>query len=204
MRIALFAIALAIAAPVSAQNVDETFDRITGERTIAYTADGSMDTSRPVFTFEGSFLGDKSSAAIVLAFVSAGEGGAVPRARFAACHDIDWLVDGQSLAAWAASHRGSVVDGEMIELIQQDVTVEWAVAVASAQEVRYRVCRDEYAFTSRDIEAFGRIAAKLKSATLTSSATRAGEPAAVSAKAVDYKGMSWRPKHQQSLFPTKN
>lgn len=197
MRIAFFAIALAIAAPVSAQSVSETFDRISGERIIAYTADGSMDTTRPVFTFEGSFVGDASSAAISLAFVSASEG--VPAPRFAACHNIDWFVDGRSLAARPASHRGSVVDGEMIELIEQDVTLEWAIAVADGQEVRYRVCRDEYAFTSRDIEAFGRIAAKLKSATLTSSATRPGQPAPPAAKEVDYKGMNWRPKHPGSF-----
>jgi len=204
MRIALFAIALTIAVPVSAQSVDETFDRISGERTIAYTADGSMDTARPVFTFEGSFVGDTSSAAIRLAFVSASDGGGVPAPRFAACHDIDWFADGLSLAARPASHRGSAVDGEMIELIEQDVTLEWATAVANAQEVRYRVCRNEYAFTSRDIEAFGRIASKLKSATLTSSATRAGESAPAAAKQVDYKGMNWRPKHQESLFPNRN
>lgn len=199
MRIVFFAIALAIAAPVSAQTVSETFDRISGERTIAYTADGSMDTSRPVFTFEGSFVGDTSSAAISLAFVSSSENGGVPTPRFAACHNIDWFVDGRTLAARPASHRGSVVDGEMIELVEQDVTLEWASAVANAQEVRYRVCRDEYAFTSRDIEAFGRIAAKLKSATLTSSATRPGQPAPPAAKEVDYKGMNWRPKHPGSF-----
>lgn len=199
MRIAFFAIALVIAAPVSAQAVRETFDRISGERTVAYTADGSMDTARPVFTFEGRFVGDASFAAISLAFVSSSEGGGVPAPRFAACHNIDWFVDGRSLAARPASHRGSVVDGEMIELIDQDVTPLWATAIANAQDVRYRVCRDEYAFTSRDIEAFGRIAAKLKSATLTPSATRAGQPAPPAAKEVDYKGMNWRPKHPGSF-----
>lgn len=199
MRIALFAIVLAIAAPVSAQSVSETFDRISGERIVAYTADGSMDTTRPVLTFEGIFVGDKSSAAIGLAFVSASENGGVPAPRFAACHTIDWFVDGLPLAAGPASHRGSVVDGEMIELIGQDVTAPWATAIGNAQDVRYRVCREEYAFTSRDIEAFGRIAGKLKSATLTSSATRPGQPAPPAAKEVDYKGMNWRPKHPGSF-----
>lgn len=202
MRIVLsfpMALALAVAAPVSAQAVSENFDRITGERTIAYTADGSMDSARPVFTFEASFTRDASSALISLAFVSGGEGEGSPVARFTNCHGVVWLVDGGSLPTAPASHRGRVVDGEMIELIEQGVTLEWATAVASAQDVRYRVCRNEYAFTSRDIEAFGRIAAKLKSATLTSSATRAGQPSAAPKAEVEYKGMNWRPKHPGSF-----
>ena len=199
MRIAFFAIALVIAAPVTAQTVNETFDRISGERTLAYTADGSMDTARPVFTFEAILVGDASSASIRLAFVSANA------PRFAACHDIAWFVDGRSLTAEPASYRGSVVDGEMIELIDQNVTPSWATAIANAQDARYRVCRNEYAFSARDIEAFGRIANKLNGATLTS-ATQAGDPtpAPAAAKPVDYKGMNWRPKNQQSLFPTRN
>ena len=212
MRIALFAVsivlaptlALAIAAPASAQSVNESFDRVSGERTIAYTADGSMDAAKPVFTFEAAFTRDASSAVISLAFVSGGDGEGAPAPRFAACHGIAWLVDGRPLAVAPASHRGRVVDGEMIELVEQDVTLEWAIALSSAQDVRYRVCRDEYALTSRDIEAFGRIAAKLKSATLASTATRAAQPAAAPATEVDYKGMNWRPKHSGSMFPAKN
>jgi hypothetical protein len=197
------ALALAIAAPASAQTVNETFDRISGERTIAYTADGSMDAARPVVTFEAGFTRDASRAVISLAFVSGGAEGA-PAARFGACHGIDWAVDGRALAVAPASYRGRMVDGEMIEVIEQDVTLEWALAVANGQEVRYRVCRDEYAFTSRDIEAFGRIAAKLKSATMVSSATRAVRPGAAPATEVEYKGMNWRPKHPGSLFPARN
>jgi hypothetical protein len=201
MRIAFLAIALAIAAPVSAQNVSETFDRISGERAIAYTADGSMDTSMPVFTFEAILVGDASSSTINLAFVSANGGSGAAASRFSACHDIDWLVDGRPLHAGPTSYRGKVVDGEMIELIGQNVTPQWASAVGGAQDVRYRVCRNEYSFTHNDIEAFARIAAKLKSLVLSSPAAQADAPAAASAKEVEYKGMNWRPKHQQSLFP---
>lgn len=201
MRIALFAIALAVAAPVFAQNVSENFDRVSGERTVAYTADGSMDTTLPVFTFEAVFFGDASSSTINLAFVSTNEGSGAPASRFSSCHNIEWLVDGRSLPAGPASYRGKVVDGEMIELIGQNVTPEWASAVGSARDVRYRVCRNEYSFTYNDIEAFGRIAAKLKGATFSTSANRQGAPVAAPAKEVDYKGMNWRPKNQQSLFP---
>lgn len=203
MRIAFFAIALAIAAPVSAQAVSENLDRISGERTVAYTADGSMDTSMPVFTFEAVLVGDASSSTINLAFVSANEGSGAAAPRFSACHDIDWWVDGRPLPAGPTSYRGKVVDGEMIELIGQSVTPQWASAVGGAQDVRYRVCRNEYAFSHRDIEAFARIAAKLKGPLLSPSATRTGAPAAAPANEVDYKGMNWRPKHQQSLFPPK-
>lgn len=201
MRIALFAIALSIAAPAAAQNVSENFDRISGERTLAYTADGSMDTALPVFTFEAVFVGEGSSSTINLAFVSAGEGAGVPAPRFSACHNVEWFADGRPLPAGPASYRGKLVDGEMIELIGQTVSPEWASAIGSAQEVRYRVCRNEYSFTYNDIEAFARIAAKLKGATFSTSANRQGAPVAVPAKEVDYKGMNWRPKHQQSLFP---
>jgi hypothetical protein len=203
MRIALLAIALAMAAPVCAQTVSDNLDRISGERTVAYTADGSMDTSMPVFTFEAILVGDASLSTISLAFVSVDEGSGASAPRFSACHDIDWRVDGQPLPAGPTSYRGKVVDGEMIELIGQDVTPQWASAVGSAQDVRYRVCRNEYAFTRSDIEAFARIAAKLKVAALSPSATRAGTPATTSAKEVEYKGMNWRPKNQQSLFPSR-
>jgi hypothetical protein len=91
----------------------------------------------------------------------------------------------------------------MIELIGQNVTPQWASAVGSARDVRYSVCRNEYAFTRSDIEAFSRIAAKLKVTALSPSATRAGTPAAP-AKEVEYKGMNWRPKNQQSLFPSRH
>jgi hypothetical protein len=201
MRIAFFAIALAMAAPVSAQAVSESFDRISGERTIAYTADGSMDTSLPVLTFEAVLVGDASTSIINLAFVSASEGSEPSGPRFSACHHIDWLVDGRSLSAGPVSYRGKVVDGEMIELIDQTVTAQWASAVGGAQNVRYRVCRNEYVISSNDIEAFARIAAKLKGAVPSASATRAGASAPVPANAVEYKGMNWRPKHPQSLFP---
>lgn len=197
MRITFLAIALAIAAPVSAQNISENFDRISGERTVAYTADGSMDTNMPVFTFEAIFVGETSSSSINLAFVSSD----AAASRFSACHDIGWWVDGRPLPAGPTSYRGKVVDGEMIELIGQNVTPQWASAVGGAQDVRYRVCRNEYSFTHNDIEAFARIAAKLKSLVLSSSAAQADAPAAASAKEVEYKGMNWRPKHQQSLFP---
>ena len=201
MRIVFFAIALTIAEPVSAQNVSEDFDRISGERTVAYTADGSMDTNLPVVTFEAVFVGGASSSTINLAFVSTSQGSGAQTSRFSACHDIEWFVDGRSLPAGPASYRGKVVDGEMIELIGQNVSPEWASAVGSAHDVRYRVCRNEYSFTSNDIEAFSRISAKLKGASFSTSANREGAPVAGPAKEVDYKGMNWRPKHQQSLFP---
>ncbi|HEX7803617.1 MAG TPA: hypothetical protein VF471_12760 [Pseudoxanthomonas sp.] len=199
MRIAFFAVALAIAAPVSAQTVSDNLDRISGERTVAYTADGSMDTSMPVFTFEAVFIGDASSSAINLAFVSGNEGSGAAASRFSSCHNIDWFVDGRPLPAGPASYRGKVVDGEMIELIGQGVTPEWASAVGSAQDVRYRVCRKEYAFTHNDIEAFARIAAKLRGAVLSPSAARTGAPAPAPKSEVEYKGMNWRPKHPGSF-----
>lgn len=194
MRIASFAIALAIAAPVSAQTVTENFDRISGERTVAYTADGSMDTSMPVFTFEAIFVGETSSSSINLAFVSDSAG-----SRFAACHGIEWFADGRAVPASPPSYRGKVVDGELIELIDQNVTAQWASAIGSAQDARYRVCRNEYSLTHNDIEAFARIAAKLKDAVLSPSATRTGTPAPAPASTVEYKGMNWRPKHPGSF-----
>ncbi|HEY5970854.1 MAG TPA: hypothetical protein VIT22_02595 [Pseudoxanthomonas sp.] len=198
LRVALLAFALAAsAAPACAQTVDDNFDRVNGERTIAYTADGSMDLTRPVLTFNASWAGGAPSAAIRLAFVSASE------SRFAACHGIEWFVDGQPLRAGSASYRGRVVDGEMIELIDQHVTTSWVATISTAQAVRYRVCRNEYAFTPNDIHAFGRIAAKLKSAMPPPSAARASVPAPAPATEVEYKGMNWRPQ-QESLFPSRN
>jgi hypothetical protein len=200
----LLAIALAGVAPVCARTVSDDTDRISGERSIAYTADGSTDLARPVFTFNASFVGEASSSAINLAFVSRSEAGGVPAPRFAACHGVDWLVDGKPLATAPASHRGRVIDGEMIELIGQDVTPAWVATIGSAQTVRYRVCRDEYAFTPGDINAFAVIAAKLKGAAPSASASRTGVPAQAPASEVKYEGMNWRPKGQGTMFPSRN
>ncbi|HYM85329.1 MAG TPA: hypothetical protein VET30_01205, partial [Pseudoxanthomonas sp.] len=86
----------------------------------------------------------------------------------------------------------------------QDVTPSWVAAISAARSVRYRLCRDEYTLTPRDINAFGIIAAKLKSAVLASPVPQAGAPAAPAAREVEYKGMNWRPKHAQSLFPSRD
>lgn len=205
LRVALFAIASAGAVPVvGARTVNDDTDRTSGERTIAYTADGSTDLARPVFTFNASLAGDASSSAVNLAFVSRDEGGGVPAPRFAACHGIEWLVDGKPLAATPASHRGNVIDGEMIELVEQEVTPDWVVAIGKAQSVRYRVCRDEYALTAGDIGAFKVIAAKLKGATYSPSTPRLGAPAPAPAGEVRYEGMNWRPKGQGTMFPSRN
>lgn len=204
LRVVLLAIALAGAVPVCARTVSDDTDRISGERTVAYTADGSTDLARPVFTFNASFAGADSSSMIRLAFVSRSEAGGIPAPRFAACHGIEWFVDGKPLATGTASHRGSVIDGEMIELIDQDVTLDWVAAVGGAQAVRYRVCRDEYALTSGDINAFGVIAAKLKGATFSPSSMRQGAPVPAPASEVKYEGMNWRPKGQGTMFPSRN
>lgn len=200
--VVLVAISLASIAPARARTVSDDTDRISGERTIAYTADGSTDLARPVFTFNASFVGEASSSAINLAFVSRDEGGGIPAPRYAACHGVEWIVDGQPLATASASHRGNVIDGERIELIAQDVSPVWVVAIGRAQTVRYRVCRDEYALTPDDIGAFAVIAAKLTSPLISSTAPRTSAPSP--ANEVEYKGMNWRPKNQGSLFPARH
>ena len=199
-RTCLLLCALA-AAPALAQQVSDSYDRGRGERTIGYTADGSRDMRRPVFSFEANFVDSTSSSVVTLAFVSAGDGSNVPRARFSGCHDIGWYVDGQPLAASAASHRASVIDGELIELLEQDVSAGWVDAIAVARDVRYRVCRDEYALTSNDIAAFARVAAKLKSALqATYSPGNAAPARAAAAGEVGYEGMRWRPSSKASPF----
>ena len=199
-RVALLLLALTSAVPALAQNVSDNFDRGRGERTISYTADGSRDISRPVFTFNAHFAGGESSSAVTRAFVSAGDGTSVPRARFAGCHDIGWNVDGQPLPASAASHRASAIDGELIELVEQEVSTQWVNAISAAHNVRYRVCRDEYTLTAGDIAAFGMVAAKLKNAAQASYAPGAGVRAKVDTGEVGYEGMNWRPKSQASPF----
>ena len=203
-RVVLLAIALASVAPVCARTVSDDTDRISGERTIAYIADGSTDLTRPVFTFNANLVGEASTSAINLAFVSRSEGSGVPAPRFAGCHGVEWLVDGRPLATAPASHRGNVIDGEMIELIEQDVTLEWVAVIGNAKSVHYRVCRDEYALTVGDIGAFGVIAARLKGATYSPSASRTGSPAPTPASEVKYEGMNWRPKGQGTMFPSRD
>lgn len=208
MRLALSVVLALLAGavlPAAAQTVSDQYDRGSGERSIAYTADGSRDPGRPVLTFNASFTGDESWSGVTLAFVSAGDENRAPSARFAACHSVDWIVDGQSLASTRSVHQGSVIDGELIEMIAQDVTPAWVNAISAAQSVRYRVCRDEYALTPGDIKAFATVAAKLRSA--TRSAYRPGSvsaastaPAAGASREVGYEGMQWRPKSKDSGF----
>lgn len=200
-RMAALAFALACGAPACAGDISDDTDRISGERRIAYTADGSRDLARPVFTFDASFIGDEATSVVNLAFVSGGDGTGPARPRFAGCHDIQWFVDGQPLATVRASHRDRVIDGETIEMIEQDVTSSWVVAIGRAQAVRYRVCRDEFTLTANDIDAFSVIAAKLTSPVISSAAPRS--PAPSTAKEVDYKGMNWRPKNQGTMFPAR-
>ena len=204
LRVAMLAIALAGAAPVCARTVSDDTDRVSGERTVAYTADGSTDLARPVFTFNASFVGEVSSSAINLAFVSRDEGGGAPAPRFAACHGVEWWVDGKALATAPASHRSNVIDGERVELIIQEVNPAWVAAIGNARAVRYRVCRDEYAFTRGDIDAFAAIASKLKGAVLSASSSRTDATAPAPANEVKYEGMNWRPKGQGTMFPSRN
>ena len=199
-RVALSLWALACVMPAVAQNVSDNFDRGRGERTISYTADGSRDMSRPVVTFNANFVGGDSSSVVTLAFVSAGDGVSVPGARFAACHDIAWNVDGQPLATSPASHRASVMDGDLIEMLEQEVTAQWVEAISTARDVRYKACRNEYALTAGDIAAFGMVAAKLKSATHSSYRPGAGAPGKTTTTEVGYEGMNWRPSSKASPF----
>ena len=204
MRLALpmMLVALAGAAlPAAAQSVSDNFDRGSGERTIEYTADGSRDSRRPVLTFTAHFAGDDAWSGVTLAFVSAGDGNGAPAARFAACHEVSWMVDGQPLAASRAAHQGNVIDGELVELVVQEVTPEWVAAISAAQSVRYRVCRDEYALTAGDIQAFGMVAAKIRSATRAAYKPNAERPATTTTvQQVEYQGMKWRPTSKDSLF----
>lgn len=203
MRIALLIVALVVAAPARAQSVNDHFDRISGERTITYTVDGSTDATRPVVTFQTAFDGVVPASMVSLAFVSSNEGTTAPASRFAGCHRIEWWADGQPLSAAPASHRGRVVDGEMVEVIDQDVETSWVLAVAAAQSVRYRVCRNEYALTQGDLFAFGMIAAKLKGATYSRSTDRVATPSATPQPAVEYQGMNWRPRNPDTMFPKR-
>lgn len=190
-----------ITSPVVAQVVSDNFDRGSGERTIEYTADGSRDSRRPVLTFNANFIGDDAWSGVTLAFVSAGDDSYTPASRFAACHNVAWTVDGQPLAAGRATHQGSMIDGELIELVVQEVSPEWVSAISNAQSVRYRVCRDEYALTAGDIQAFGTLAAKIKSATRAAYKPGATAPTTTSkVDEVEYQGMKWRPTSKDSLF----
>ncbi len=204
MRLVLNMMLLALACmavPAAAQSVSDNFDRGSGERTIEYTADGSRDSSKPVLSFNANFSGDDAWSGVTLAFVAAGDETNAPRARFASCHDVAWTVDGQPLAAGRASYEGNVVDGELIEMVVQEVTPEWVAAISAAQSVRYRVCRDEYALTAGDIQAFGMVAAKIRSATRAAYKPNAERPATTTTvQQVEYQGMKWRPTSKDSLF----
>jgi hypothetical protein len=196
---ALLALA-GVAMPAAAQSVRDDFDRGSGERTIEYTADGSRDSRRPVLTFNAIFSGEDARSGVTLAFVSSVDGTGTAASRFAACHGVEWMVDGRLLPTGRAAHQGSVIDGELIELVTQDVTAEWVSAISVAESVRYRVCRDEYVLTAGDIQAFGMLAAKIRSATRSAYKPNAAAPTTGKVEEVEYQGMKWRPTSKDSLF----
>ena len=167
MRLVCLVITCGLAMPAGAQAVSDQFDRISGERHIVYTADGSRDTRQPVFTFDAHFAGQAVSMGINLAYVTSAEDEALPGPRFAGCHDIAWWVDGQPYAIGRASYRSELIDGDRIELIDQPVANEWVAALGAAQSVRYRVCRDDHLLTAGDIRGFSMLAAKLKNAAMS-------------------------------------
>ena len=109
-------------------------------------------------------------------------------------------VDGQPLATSPASHRASVMDGDLIEMLEQEVTAQWVQAISTARDVRYKACRNDYALTAGDIAAFGMVAAKLKSATHSSYRPGAGAPGKATTTEVGYEGMNWRPSSKASPF----
>lgn len=194
-RAALCVAVLAGAVPVAARNVSDNLDRAKGERTITYIADGSTDLAQPVFTFNASFVGDGQTSAISLAFVSGAEGAASPRPRFAGCHDVQWFVDGQPVAAGAVVYGGQIIDGEMVEWLDQEVSPQWAATLGGARTAHYRVCRNQYLLSPGDIQAFALIANKLKNAALVSGVSRGRAPTQAPAQKVDYQGMNWRPRN---------
>ena len=73
-------------------------------------------------------------------------------------------------------------------------------AISTAQSVRYRVCRDEYTLTTGDIQAFGMVAAKIRSATRSAYKPNAAAPTTGKVEEVEYQGMKWRPTSKDSLF----
>ena len=203
MRWLLVGVLLAAAVPAVARNVNDQVDRITGARTITYAADGSTDLAQPVLTFQVQFEAETPSSMVSLAFVSQDEGSGVPAPRFARCHGIEWFADGQPVATAPASHQGRAVDGEMVELIDQEVATTWVLSIAAAGAVRYRVCRNDYTLTANDLGAFATIAAKLKGATYSRTGRAAPVENPAAQPVVDYQGMNWRPKNPDTMFPKR-
>lgn len=219
MRLVFLMVAWACASPAGAQAINDQFDRISGERHIVYTADGSRDTRKPVFTFDAHFAGQAVSMGINMAYVTSAEGEAIPGPRFAGCHDIAWWVDGQPYETGPTSYGSELIDGDRIELIDQPVNAEWVAALGAAQSVRYRVCRDDHLLTSGDIRGFSMLSAKLKNAAMSAAVTAthtsatstsspstsapAARPGPAPSTEVEYQGMHWRPKHPSSPFGGK-
>lgn len=195
VRVVVSVAVLASALPLAARSVSDTLDRAKGERTITYIADGSTDPTQPVFTFNASSAGDGQTSAISLAFVSAGEGSATPRPRFAGCHEVEWFADGQALTAGAVVYGGQIIDGEMVEWLDQEVSPQWAAALGSARAAHYRVCRNQYLLSPGDIQAFALISNKLKNAALVSGVVQGRPPTQAPVQKVDYQGMNWRPRN---------
>lgn len=184
-----------IALPAAASKVSDDFDRGKGERTITYIADGSTDSSQPVFTFNASFAGDARQSAISLAFVSDGGGSVAPQARLAGCREVEWIVDGQPVAAGPVAYEGRLIDGDMVEWLDQAVDLPWVAALGAAQTAHYRVCRQHYSLSPSDIQAFALIANKFRNAALAGEAASGRPPTRTPAQKVDYQGMQWRPRN---------
>lgn len=72
--------------------------------------------------------------------------------KYASCHTLDWLVDGQPLKLGDSRHSQWDFSGRMTELISQRVTLSQLRTLAAARSIEYRICKDEHVLPDEDIE----------------------------------------------------
>jgi len=158
MKTALVALLL-LSFSVHAQ-VKEEVDRFTGKVKLTYSSEEKIvPDGRPHIVLSWN---SASSSADIFLFT-----GSTREWRYLKCNHVNWLADGAALATGETTHHGEVSPPRRFirlkESIIQTLSLENLEAISSASSVEFRICNDEYALTSSEIDGFRQFLAKAKS-----------------------------------------
>lgn len=146
--------------------VESRFDRFKGTTSYIYRGKGERKIASgrtPGLEFQAQ------------AYVKAPELGAPPEAsmfishfgrgwRYLRCRNLYWLVDGAPIQLSEPKAINDVLSGGRVaEIIIQSVSIEQLEQLGSARSVEFKLCNDEVALLTEDIEALAEIARSVRS-----------------------------------------
>lgn len=158
----MIGVALALLAPNLHAQVKDEIDRFTGDREIAFSSPGRTAVGEPDFVLEGSVKNGRVVMQLKFIVANTTDRRKGTAWKYLSCHTVDWLVDGTPLQLDAATHRGIVARGGVIEILSQFATPEQLDRIGEAQRVEFRICGDEFLLADVDREGVRSVANKVK------------------------------------------